>query len=92
MVLIYLPARETRVGYSVSSKVGNAVVRSRLRRFFREDFRMLRPSLKEGKYVFVARNQAKDTPHETLTADMRGLLKRADLFRRMSGGTDGNEA
>ena len=81
MVLMYLPARELRVGYSVSSKVGCAVVRNRIRRIFREDFRILRPSLKEGKYIFVARNGAKDVPHEELTRGMRSLVRRAGLMK-----------
>ena len=81
MVLIYLPARELRVGYSVSSKVGCAVVRNRVRRILREDFRLLRPSLKEGKYIFVARVPAKDASHEELTRAMRYLIKRAGLTK-----------
>lgn len=80
MVLIYVPAHELRVGYCVSSKVGNAVTRNRLRRCFREDFRMLRPSLKEGKYIFVARVSAKDAPRAALASHMRSLLSRAGLM------------
>ncbi len=80
MVLIYLPAKDLRVGYSVSSKVGNAVVRNHIRRCFREDFRILRPQLKPGKYIFAARTSAKEVPHALLTDSMRALLKRADLF------------
>ena len=81
MVLVYMPARDLKVGFSVSSKVGNAVTRNRLRRCFREDFRRLRPSLKEGKYIFTARVTAKDTPRDVLTAHMRALLSRAGLIR-----------
>ena len=81
MVLIYVPARELRVGFSVSSKVGNAVTRNRLRRYFKEDFRMLRSQLKEGKYVFVARTSAKDAPHRLLKTHMHSLLTKAALFR-----------
>ena len=81
MVLIYVPARELKVGFSVSSKVGNAVCRNRLRRFFKEDFRLLRSQIKEGKYVFVARASAKDTPHSVLKAQMSSLLQRASLFK-----------
>jgi len=81
MVLVYLSAHDMKAGYSVSSKVGNSVVRSRLTRWFREDFRHLRPSLKEGKYIFVARVAAKDAPHSALTANMRTLVSRAGVLR-----------
>ncbi len=81
MVLIYVPSKDLKVGFSVSAKVGNAVCRNRLRRYFKEDFRMIRTKVKEGKYVFVARSSAKDTPHSVLTSHMSALIKRACLFK-----------
>lgn len=81
MVLVYVPAHDTRLGCSVSSKVGNSVTRSRLTRWCREDFRHLRPFLKEGKYIFVARVSAKDAPHSVLSASMRAVAARAGLLR-----------
>ena len=81
MVLIYLPAKDMKVGFSVSSKVGNAVCRNRLRRYFKEDFRIIRSRMKEGRYVFVARQSARETPHAILTSHMSSLVKRAGLFR-----------
>ena len=81
IVLIYVPAKDMKVGFSVSSKVGDAVTRNRLRRYFKEDFRLLRSTLKDGKYVFVARVSAKDAPHAVLSEHMRLLLKKAGLIR-----------
>lgn len=80
IVLIYVQARELKVGFSVSSKVGNAVTRNRLRRCLREDVRLLRPELKAGKYIFLARVAAKDAPRRQLTAQMRSLLRKANLL------------
>lgn len=80
MVLVYLRARETKAGFSVSNKIGKAVRRNRVRRIMREDWRILRPELKPGKYIFVARTGSAETPHERLTAEMRYLLHKADLF------------
>lgn len=81
IVLVYVRARSLKVGFSVSSKVGNAVTRNRLRRWMREDARMLLPELQEGKYVFVARVSAKDAKHSVLKAQMRSLVERAGLIK-----------
>lgn len=86
MVLIYLRGRELKVGFSVSAKVGNSVTRNRIRRCMREDFRMLRPYLVEGKYIFIARAGAAEAPHSVMADEMRALLKRAKLFREAEGG------
>jgi ribonuclease P protein component len=81
LVLVYLKARDVKVGFSVSSKVGNSVVRNRVRRYLREDFRMQRPSLVGGKYIFVARSAAARAPHAELTREMAYLLRKAGLYR-----------
>ena len=81
MTLICLRGKELKAGFSVSSKVGNSVTRNRLRRFLKEDFRLLKPGLISGRYVFVARPSAAGKPHRALTADMHDLIRRAELFR-----------
>ena len=85
MVLIYLRARELKVGFSVSAKVGNSVTRNKVRRRMREDFRMLRPELAPGKYIFIARTSAADAPYPAMANEMKSLLKRAELFRKQGG-------
>jgi len=81
LVLVYLKGKEQRFGFSVSSKVGNAVTRNRIRRWLREDVRRMRTELKCGKYIFVARPSAREIPHETLTREVRNLLTRAKLLK-----------
>ena len=85
MVLIYLRARELKVGFSVSAKVGNSVTRNKVRRRMREDFRMLRPDLVPGKYIFIARTGAAEAPYPAMAQEMKSLLKRAKLFRTEGG-------
>jgi len=85
MVLIYLRGRELKVGFSVSAKVGNSVTRNKVRRRMREDFRMLRPELAPGKYIFIARTSAADAPYPAMANEMKSLLKRAELFRKQGG-------
>ena len=81
LVLIYLKGKEQKFGFSVSSKVGNAVTRNRIRRCMREDVRKMRTSLKCGKYIFVARPALKTVPHADLTREMQALLARAKLVK-----------
>ncbi len=84
LVLTYLKSRELKVGFSVSSKVGNAVVRNRVRRMLRDDFRHLRPALHPGRYIVSARAGAAAVPHAQLTKDLRYLFDKAG---RMKDGT-----
>ncbi|MDX2009688.1 MAG: ribonuclease P protein component [Myxococcaceae bacterium] len=52
-------APETRIGFTVSSKVGNAVVRNRVRRRLRQLVRTRRHELPKGlDMVLIARNSA----------------------------------
>jgi ribonuclease P protein component len=81
MVLVYMRDRALRVGFSVTSKVGGAVLRNRLRRWMHEDFRMLRTQVKPGRYVFVARTAAAQADHQEMKAEMIALLERARLLR-----------
>ena len=85
MALVYLRGRELKVGFSVSAKVGNSVTRNRVRRRMREDFRLMRPELLPGRYIFVARPSAAEAPHPAMAAEMRSLLRRANLFRDAGG-------
>ena len=81
LVLIHLKGRELKIGFSVSGTVGNAVTRNRIRRCLREDIRRLRPRMKCGRYVFIARTSVVDVPHAALTRELRKLLDRAKLLK-----------
>lgn len=81
LVLIYLKGKEQRFGFSISSKVGNAVTRNRIRRYMREYVRKTRTSLKCGKYIFIARPALKSVPHAELAQEMASVLARAKLIK-----------
>ncbi len=80
MSLIYQKSSRLRVGFAASAKVGNSVVRHRVRRRMTEDFRMLRASLPSGNYVFAARPSAAAAPWQAMASEMRALLRRARLL------------
>lgn len=84
LVLIHMKGRDLKIGFSVSGKVGNAVTRNRIRRCLREDVRRLRPEMKCGRYVLIARPSIVDVPHEAVTRELRKLLSRAKLLREAS--------
>ena len=71
--------RET--GFSVSKKVGNAVVRNRTKRRMRAIVAGLLPTLPHGfRAVVVARSAAADAPYEALAASLAKAYRRAGLL------------
>ena len=67
-----------RVGFTVSKKVGNAVVRNRVRRRLREVVRLsAAAALQEGHdYVLIGRRPALEWPFERLMQDYERALHR----------------
>ena len=69
------------VGFSVGKKVGNAVIRNRVKRRLRAAFRQEIPSLKSGLYVITAREAAAGASFASLRDSMRYLLRKQELYR-----------
>lgn len=69
---------KSRLGFTVSTKLGHAVVRNRIRRRLREVYR-----LNEAKpgydIVIVARSAAVEADFATLTKALTALLRRLEL-------------
>ncbi len=69
--------KASRVGVTVSSKVGNAVVRNRLKRWVREFVRQHQPALPRTDVVFIAKMSAAQIVHPDADRDLARLLLRA---------------
>jgi ribonuclease P protein component len=69
---------ETRLGITVTSKVGNAVVRNRIKRSLREFFRRRRHELGAGlDFLVIARKSASEMSSRHIAAEMsRSLIER----------------
>ena len=62
----------TRLGVTVSTKLGKAVVRNRVRRRFREIFRLAQPQLKQGyDFIIVGRTRAVEAEYAELVRAFR---------------------
>ena len=74
-------SQENRIGYTVSAKLGHAVVRNRVRRRLREIYRLHEAQFQPGwDLVVVVRSRAVDAPYQKLEgaylslADKLGVL------------------
>lgn len=85
-------SKPARVGFTVTRKVGNAVVRNRVRRRLREAVR-----LSAGKgmqagfdYVLIGRQPALGIAFDRMVQDLDGALRRVHLRRTGETGSTGN--
>ena len=71
---------KTRLGVTVSTKLGKAVVRNRVRRRLREIWRLALPDMEQGwDIVLVARIRAVNAPYSKIEKAYRRALQEAGL-------------
>jgi len=84
LFVVYALANDTeknRLGLSISKKVGNAVVRNRVRRWLKESYRTQFADIKQGyDFIFVARAPSGKLLREgafvAVTRSLSGLFRR----------------
>ena len=83
MSLIYIKAKikPFKVGFSVSNKVGKAVVRNKVKRRMREAFASILPLVdRRYNYIFVAKPSLAEKNFLSVKNNMIAIIKKAGLF------------
>lgn len=82
--ICYLVRREnegSKLGFAVSRKVGNAIVRNRIKRYLREFYRTHRPEFATGVLlVIVARPAAAGLRYPECAEAVEQLLKQGEIL------------
>ena len=86
LTLLFVKSQQKRVGFSVSKKVGCAVIRNRTKRRLRECIRPRLAQMKNGYYVFVARPSIASSSFQEINAQVDTLLKKLDSARNREAG------
>jgi len=70
-----------RLGLTVSKKIGNAVIRNRIRRLIKENYRLREDKLLSGyDLVFVARKSSSEQNFWDIGKDMDYIFRKCGLF------------
>jgi ribonuclease P protein component len=69
-----------KIGFTASKKVGNAVHRNSAKRRLRAIFSELKNDLGDGFFIFVAKDNIKNTTYEDLRSDVQKSIKRLGAF------------
>ena len=72
---------KVQVGFSVSKKIGNSVMRNRAKRRLKACFSPLLPRVKPGyNLIFIARSSALTAPFLSMQKSMVQALQRAGVY------------
>lgn len=73
-----------RVGISVGKRIGNAVIRNRIKRYIRESFINLQSDIKPNvNIIIVARQPTKELGYKEIKSSLLHLLRKQKLLRNV---------
>ena len=85
LVMHILPNRsdKTRIGITTGKKIGNSVVRNRMRRLIRENIRLLFAELNQGiDLIVVVRHANPDADLHSIGKEIRYLVKKLEILNK----------
>lgn len=71
-----------RLGISVSKKLGNAVVRNRIKRSIRESFKVHKEDIVAADFIVIARKPAADMTVAEINSSLEHVMKIAKGFNK----------
>jgi ribonuclease P protein component len=76
----------TRVGYSITKKIGNSVVRNRIRRQMKEIYRLNFDQVEKGyDLIFIPKKNVVDISFEKLESAMLHIMNISKVIKKESG-------
>ncbi len=85
LLVLYVKKNEinvNRLGISVSKKVGNSVIRHRIKRLIKEVYRINEEKFHIGyDMVFIARVNAKDCTYQMIESTIYRLMKKQGILK-----------
>ncbi|MGL5692828.1 MAG: ribonuclease P protein component [Peptostreptococcaceae bacterium] len=81
MYILNNKSEDSRIGISVSKKVGKAITRNKVRRRMKEAYRLnIDENIKKGyDIVFIARVAIKDVSYQDVEKSMKHLVRKLDM-------------
>jgi ribonuclease P protein component len=82
MYILNNKSENSRIGISVSKKVGKAIIRNKVRRRIKEAYRLnIDEKIKNGyDIIFIARVAIKDADYVDIEKSMKHLIRKSDMY------------